>query len=133
MGPQPSSIQQPPPSTGIIPGVMFQSPSFCKITLMVGEQKFVGTGRTVQSAKHDAASRALQVLKTQLTNKMNEVFNCGSEDGDSKSPISQVHEIGLKRNMSVLFKVLREDGPAHMRNFVTECTVGSISVIFFKY
>nr|1EKZ_A Chain A, MATERNAL EFFECT PROTEIN (STAUFEN) [Drosophila melanogaster] len=48
------------------------------------------------------------------------------DEGDKKSPISQVHEIGIKRNMTVHFKVLREEGPAHMKNFITACIVGSI-------
>lgn len=99
----------------------------CKITLIVGKQKFVGTGRTLQAAKHDAASRALQVLKTQAANKLNEILNRSIEESDSKSPISLVHEIGIKRNMTVHFKVLREEGPAHMKNFITACVVGHIS------
>ncbi|XP_037928662.1 maternal effect protein staufen-like, partial [Teleopsis dalmanni] len=98
----------------------------CKITLIVGKQKFLGIGRTIQQAKHDAASRALQVLKAQATNELNEAMNTSLDEPDNKSPISVVHEIGIKRNMTVHFKVLREEGPAHMKNFITACIVGSI-------
>ncbi|XP_022232216.2 maternal effect protein staufen [Drosophila obscura] len=101
-------------------------PTPSKITLYVGKQKFVGIGRTLQQAKHDAAARALQVLKTQASSASEEALDDSMDEGDKKSPISQVHEIGIKRNMTVHFKVLREDGPAHMKNFITACVVGSI-------
>lgn len=97
-----------------------------KITLFVGKQKFVGVGRTLQQAKHDAAARALQVLKTQANSATDEALDDSMDEGDKKSPISQVHEIGIRRNMTVHFKVLREEGPAHMKNFITACIVGSI-------
>ncbi|XP_017049808.1 maternal effect protein staufen isoform X2 [Drosophila ficusphila] len=97
-----------------------------KITLFVGKQKFVGIGRTLQQAKHDAAARALQVLKTQAISASEEALEDSMDEGDKKSPISQVHEIGIKRSMTVHFKVLREEGPAHMKNFITACIVGSI-------
>ncbi|KAH8331732.1 hypothetical protein KR074_010623 [Drosophila pseudoananassae] len=97
-----------------------------KITLFVGKQKFVGIGRTLQQAKHDAAARALQVLKTQASSVSEEALDDSMDEGDKKSPISQVHEIGIKRSMTVHFKVLREEGPAHMKNFITACIVGSI-------
>ncbi|XP_030369928.1 maternal effect protein staufen [Scaptodrosophila lebanonensis] len=97
-----------------------------KITLFVGKQKFVGIGRTLQQAKHDAAARALQVLKAQANSSTEEALDDSMDEGDKKSPISQVHEIGIKRNMTVHFKVLREEGPAHMKNFITACIVGSI-------
>ncbi|MRB67641.1 hypothetical protein GH825_30205, partial [Bacillus thuringiensis] len=42
-----------------------------------------------------------------------------------KSEISLVHEIALKRNMNVDFKVVHESGPPHMRQFVTSCRCGS--------
>lgn len=44
-----------------------------------------------------------------------------------KSPISLVHEIALKRSMTVLFQVVSEKGPPHMRTFVTKCAVGELS------
>ena len=49
---------------------------------------------------------------------------CRPEFDDLKSPVSQVHESALKRNMTVSFEVLRESGPPHMRTFRTRCIVG---------
>lgn len=46
----------------------------------------------------------------------------------SKSAISQIYEIALKRQMQISFNVESESGPAHMRHFVTKCTVGDLSV-----
>ncbi|KAF9423248.1 hypothetical protein HW555_001317 [Spodoptera exigua] len=43
-----------------------------------------------------------------------------------KSPVSLVHELALKRNLSVQFTVKSERGPPHMRVFVTACTVGDM-------
>ncbi|TMW47533.1 hypothetical protein DOY81_007387 [Sarcophaga bullata] len=98
----------------------------CKITLIVGTQKFFGIGRTPQQAKHNAATNALLFLKKQLN--CNQLPNHVEHfDGnEQKSPISLVFEIGIKRNMAVDFKVLREEGPAHMRTFTTACIVGNI-------
>ena len=45
-------------------------------------------------------------------------------DDDLKSPISLVHESALKRSLPVTFEVKRESGPAHMKTFVTKCSVG---------
>lgn len=47
-------------------------------------------------------------------------------NADLKSPISLVHEIALKRSFTVVFEVVRESGPPHMRTFVTTCTVGEL-------
>ena len=54
----------------------------------------------------------------------------GTGDGVTllKSEISQVHEIALKRNLSVSFDVVRESGPPHLKNFLTQCTCGNIVV-----
>lgn len=97
-----------------------------KVTLVVGKQKFIGLGRTLQQAKHDAAARALQVLKAQAATQLNEELNNSLEESDNKSPISLVYEIGIQRALIVHFKVLREEGPAHMKKFVTACVVGAI-------
>lgn len=45
-------------------------------------------------------------------------------DCSIKSPISLVHEIALKRNLNVVFTVVSEKGPPHMKTFITECFVG---------
>uniref|UniRef100_A0A1A9WQG3 DRBM domain-containing protein n=1 Tax=Glossina brevipalpis TaxID=37001 RepID=A0A1A9WQG3_9MUSC len=104
-------------------------PTPCKITLIVGQEKFIGTGKTLQQAKHDAAAQALQVIKAKI-NDQEQSSKEEKDDGDEKSgksPISVVFEIGSKRGLPVDFKVLREEGPAHMRKFTTACVVGSIA------
>eukprot|EP00918_Siedleckia_nematoides_P062235 GHVU01135745.1.p1 GENE.GHVU01135745.1~~GHVU01135745.1.p1 ORF type:complete len:804 (+),score=103.17 GHVU01135745.1:117-2414(+) len=56
-----------------------------------------------------------------------EGFNVSMEDSEKdalKSEISLVHEIALKRNMTVSFDISRESGPPHMRTFVTACVCG---------
>ncbi|XP_055916281.1 maternal effect protein staufen [Eupeodes corollae] len=119
--PSVNGVASIPPHFAITP-----PPELCKITLIVGKQKFVGSGRTLQSAKHDAASRALQVLRTQAANKFKEILTRTAKEGEWKSPISLVHEIAIKHNLTVSFKVLREEGPAHMKSFITTCEVGDI-------
>lgn len=47
-------------------------------------------------------------------------------DSSIKSPVSLVHEIALKRNLSVVFNVVSEKGPPHMKTFITECKVGEL-------
>jgi double-stranded RNA-binding protein Staufen len=48
-----------------------------------------------------------------------------TQDDDLKSEISLVHEIALRRNLSVNFEVVKESGPPHLRTFVTRCTCGT--------
>lgn len=47
----------------------------------------------------------------------------------TKSAISLVYEIALKRNLHISFNVENETGPAHMKHFITKCTVGDISTV----
>ncbi|KAM7345680.1 double-stranded RNA-binding protein Staufen isoform 2-T2 [Cochliomyia hominivorax] len=115
------------PKINSIVSTYFSPISPCKITLIVGSRKFEGCGRTLQQAKHNAASNALQVLKQQINaGDKGDSYNETSDDNYHKSPISLVFEIGIKRNLPVDFKVLREEGPAHMRTFITACIVGDI-------
>ncbi|XP_059482930.1 double-stranded RNA-binding protein Staufen homolog 2 [Neocloeon triangulifer] len=99
-------------------------------TLKVGEREFPGQGKTAQAAKHDAAAKALLELKAlPLPENSGQENGQGKEDEDGcnlKSPISQVHEMALKRNMAVTFEVIKERGPPHMRTFLTSCKVGDI-------
>lgn len=99
------------------------------VTLRVGTREFIGEGTTAQQAKHNAASKALKLMKT-LPMPEN-AATCTQGDlsdldpnADLKSPISLVHEIALKRNLMVTFEVIRESGPPHVRTFVTVCIVG---------
>lgn len=64
------------------------------------------------------------------------IGSCGStseNDGDDsisdiKSPISIVHEMALKRKLTVSFEVQSEKGPPHMKVYMTLCKVGTIVV-----
>ncbi|KAL7299733.1 hypothetical protein TKK_0007483 [Trichogramma kaykai] len=109
------------------------------VTLKVGEREFIGRGMTGQAARHDAASRALEQLRTlplpeestTSTVTVNESTNGtasspGIEDPNAelKSPVSLVHETALKRGLCVSFDVVSETGKPHIRTFMTRCTVG---------
>lgn len=90
----------------------------------------------------ESICRALEVLKpltAELDNVANKSINSASENdsengdeslinSDIKSPISIVHEMALKRKLSVTFEVQSEKGPPHMKVYTTLCQVGSIVV-----
>jgi double-stranded RNA-binding protein Staufen len=97
------------------------------VSLRVGSREFIGDGPTRQTARHNAAQKALRILKNlpvQNNTKKEEEHKEEEVTNDNlKSEISLVHEIALHRNMPVTFEVIREAGPPHMKNFVTKCTV----------
>ncbi|XP_052859599.1 double-stranded RNA-binding protein Staufen homolog [Anopheles cruzii] len=122
-----------------------------KATLRVGERTFLGEGQTPQAARHDAAARALEVLKPltlsesaggeggrgKHTNADGTVGAGGGDPGvngdagadpnaELKSPISLVHELAVQCQLPVEFEVISEKGPPHMTVFVTQCKVGTI-------
>uniref|UniRef100_A0A182WJ85 DRBM domain-containing protein n=1 Tax=Anopheles minimus TaxID=112268 RepID=A0A182WJ85_9DIPT len=118
---------------------------FYKATLRVGERTFLGEGHTPQAARHDAAARALEVLKPLTADSVEGKGKSGESpangdtlsndgtgtsadgyDAELKSPISLVHEIAVQRSLSVVFEVISEKGPPHMTVFVTQCKVGTI-------
>lgn len=103
------------------------------IRLRVGEREYPGMGYTVQAARHDAASKAIEDIRQQEVDDSqqcpaNTVLPpsdvCNEINTELKSPISLVHEIALKRNLNVIFEVLSEKGPPHMKVFITQCRVG---------
>uniref|UniRef100_A0A1A8IKE4 Double-stranded RNA-binding protein Staufen homolog 1 n=1 Tax=Nothobranchius kuhntae TaxID=321403 RepID=A0A1A8IKE4_NOTKU len=103
-------------------------PMIYHMELSIGGQQYVGKGRTRQMAKHDAAAKALKVLQKEPMLQQCPVVNGESEDENlNKSEISQVFEIALKRNLPVIFEVLKEEGPPHMKNFVVSVSVGEFS------
>lgn len=74
----------------------------------------------------------MEVLKP-LDNSLNATDSADisvTEDANSdlKSPISLVHEMALKRKMTVTFEVQSEKGPPHMKLFITLCKVGNVVV-----
>ncbi|KAF7207889.1 double-stranded RNA-binding protein Staufen homolog 1 [Nothobranchius furzeri] len=103
-------------------------PMIYHMELSIGGQQYVGKGRTRQMAKHDAAAKALKVLQKEPMLQQCPEVNGESEDENlNKSEISQVFEIALKRNLPVIFEVLKEEGPPHMKNFVVSVSVGEFS------
>lgn len=113
------------------------------VILRVGSREYTGEGHTVQAARHNAASKALHELKqlpapgeADVSNAINANVDSSSDNNvengmpdlntELKSPISLVHEIALKRNLNVIFEVLSEKGPPHMKVFVTVCRVGDL-------
>ncbi|XP_061182714.1 double-stranded RNA-binding protein Staufen homolog [Saccostrea echinata] len=104
------------------------------VSLKVGQREFIGEGPTRQDARHDSAKKALHILrKLPLPNEgekkpdnLVETDGTPSDKDIVKSEISLVHEVALKRNMTVSFDVIRESGPPHMKTFVTRCKVGDM-------
>jgi double-stranded RNA-binding protein Staufen len=80
--------------------------------------------------------RALEVLKPlTLESDIQKVPASDDDDvddslinSDIKSPISIVHEMALKRKLTVTFEVQSEKGPPHMKVYTTLCKVGTIVV-----
>ncbi|CAH2102852.1 unnamed protein product [Euphydryas editha] len=97
-----------------------------RVRVCVGGRSWVGEGATPQGARHDAAARALHELRP--LSHADDSGDAGSDllNSEVKSPVSLVHELALKRNLSVQFTVKSERGPPHMRVFVTACTVGEM-------
>ncbi|KAG7225100.1 hypothetical protein INR49_014556, partial [Caranx melampygus] len=107
-------------------------PKIFYVQLSVGTHEFIGEGRTRQAARHNAAMKALQALRNEPIPErppQNPEEKGETEEGTdaSKSEISLVYEIALKRNLSVNFEVLKESGPPHMKSFLTRVTVGEFS------
>uniref|UniRef100_A0A673LGH4 Double-stranded RNA-binding protein Staufen homolog 2-like n=1 Tax=Sinocyclocheilus rhinocerous TaxID=307959 RepID=A0A673LGH4_9TELE len=85
-------------------------PKVFYVQLTVGNNEFIGEGRTRQAARHNAAMKALQALKNEpipeRPPQCSEEKKETEENSDaSKSEISLVYEIALKRNLPVNFEV----------------------------
>uniref|UniRef100_A0A8D3CPP9 Double-stranded RNA-binding protein Staufen homolog 2 n=1 Tax=Scophthalmus maximus TaxID=52904 RepID=A0A8D3CPP9_SCOMX len=107
-------------------------PKIFYVQLSVGSHEFIGEGRTRQAARHSAAMKALQALRNEPIPERppqspEEKGETDEGTDASKSEISLVYEIALKRNLSVNFEVLKESGPPHMKSFLTRVSVGEFS------
>uniref|UniRef100_H2LV37 Double-stranded RNA-binding protein Staufen homolog 2 n=1 Tax=Oryzias latipes TaxID=8090 RepID=H2LV37_ORYLA len=102
-------------------------PKIFYVQLSVGSHEFIGEGRTRQAARHNAAMKALQALRNEPIPERSSHLPAEEGTDASKSEISLVYEIALKRNLSVNFEVLKESGPPHMKSFLTRVTVGEFS------
>ncbi|XP_073958443.1 LOW QUALITY PROTEIN: double-stranded RNA-binding protein Staufen homolog [Choristoneura fumiferana] len=106
-----------------------------RVRVCVGDRAWLGEGGTPQAARHDAAARALHELRPPPDAPPPAPPQPATPNGDAgsdimnsevKSPVSLVHELALKRNLTVQFTVKSERGPPHMRVFITVCTVGEM-------
>lgn len=81
----------------------------------------------------------LKPLTVEADTVVSKSISCSSEvdsengddsliNSDIKSPISIVHEMALKRKMTVSFEVQSEKGPPHMKVYTTLCKVGTYVV-----
>ncbi|XP_054279422.1 double-stranded RNA-binding protein Staufen homolog 2-like [Macrosteles quadrilineatus] len=111
-------------------GMYSEAENIFKAKVIVGKHVFNGEGFSLELAKQNAASNALESLQTtdgfcMLSDKeknfFNKVFNFNS---DNDSPVSLVHEFGTISNMPVSFELDSEEGPAHIKRFVYRCNVG---------
>ncbi|XP_048489527.1 double-stranded RNA-binding protein Staufen homolog 2 isoform X4 [Plutella xylostella] len=133
----PAPYRMPPP---LVYGPRVVTPCLLyRVRVAVGGQAWLGEGPTPQAARHDAAARALQDLRPDgalptAATAADAANTSATENGaaadilnsEIKSPVSLVHELALKRNLTVIFTVKSERGPPHMRVFITACTVGDM-------
>ncbi|XP_077866790.1 double-stranded RNA-binding protein Staufen homolog 2-like [Saccoglossus kowalevskii] len=158
-GPQQGYYNRPPPNYNFR-GMYNQRYRYpmarpCYVSLTVGNREFIGDGRTRQQARHNAALKALKVLRNEplpegalelLQNqqlleqqqqqqqqqsaegvKLDVVDGDDNDDDESKSEISQCYESAHRRNLPISFEVINESGPPHMKTFITRCTIGEYS------
>ncbi|XP_044763076.1 double-stranded RNA-binding protein Staufen homolog 2-like [Coccinella septempunctata] len=96
----------------------------------VDGQSFFAKAHTIQSAKHDAAMKAIKYLKTKGSDKSSlcttegKEVECAKAKAKLKSPISILYEYAQKRRLSLEFNELERSGPAHKLIFEMECTLG---------
>ncbi|XP_066268584.1 double-stranded RNA-binding protein Staufen homolog 2-like isoform X3 [Branchiostoma lanceolatum] len=109
----------------------YPTPKTFYVSLTIGNREFIGEGRTRQQARHNAAAKALKVLKDEPIPETADppqpapdVLANEKAENLLKPEITLVYEIARKRNMSVSFEVVKESGPPHMKTFVTSCKVG---------
>jgi double-stranded RNA-binding protein Staufen len=103
------------------------------VSIHVGERIFTGEGSNFNAAKNMAAMIALKaMLKVKQEVELKKLAESGSLNGsgengvsmENKSPISVVHEMAMKRGMTVKFEVAREEGPPHNKIFTVVCAMG---------
>lgn len=92
-----------------------------------GKSIATGLGESYPVAKQDAAIKALAILTPLIREQQNIVSdeNMSTEDAvpvhKQKSVISDIHERAHQLKLSVVFEILKEEGPPHDRQYVVRC------------
>ncbi|XP_045464496.1 maternal effect protein staufen-like isoform X2 [Harmonia axyridis] len=104
------------------------------VEVYVEGKSFYGKAHSIQSAKHEAASKALKYLEEKgldknsvCTTKGYEV-ECEEVKGKLKSPISILYEYAMINRLNLEFNELKKLGPPHKPIFEMECVLGSEKV-----
>ncbi|XP_065157938.1 double-stranded RNA-binding protein Staufen homolog [Atheta coriaria] len=100
-----------------------------RVRVDVGDESFIGTGWTIQSARHDAAEKALEKFRKMSLQDADECLTSGQlcNKLNIKSPISLLHETAAKHQWDLAFDVISESGPAHKKLFVTRCKMSDLT------
>lgn len=101
------------------------------VAVHVGDKVFSAEGSNFNTAKNMAVMVALKaMLKVKQELELAKMVQAGSDaeqslmDAENKSPISIVHEMAMKRTLTVAFDIVQESGPPHMKVFTVKCKVG---------
>ncbi|CAL8143134.1 unnamed protein product [Orchesella dallaii] len=100
------------------------------VSVHVGDRIFTGEGINFNAAKNTAVMVALKAMMKvkQEIDLAKLAQQAGAEeqnlDTENKSPISIVHEMAMKRGLTVAFEIVQEAGPPHMKVFTVKCKVG---------
>ncbi|KAG5891710.1 hypothetical protein JTB14_016093 [Gonioctena quinquepunctata] len=106
-----------------------------KVKVQVGEHIFFGHAHSIQAARHEAASNAVDFL---IQNKDNLDLDCLNEGSSEKcekakqslkSPISLLYEAAQMQKLDIEFEIIEESGPPHKKTFVTECRLAQLRTI----
>lgn len=98
------------------------------ITLRLGDSKYLGKGLSKQSARENAASKAL----TDVNSKSIEEI-CGADLCDkrkAKTPLSFLNEAAQRKGWSIQYEI-KEEGPSHQKTFFVECKLNDYATSGF--
>ncbi|KAJ8949822.1 hypothetical protein NQ318_000520, partial [Aromia moschata] len=108
-----------------------QSKGPYKVMVEVGDVTFYGISYTIQSARHEAATKGVdyiikQIQEGNLACIKEDSKECKQAKTEIKSPISLVYEAANLRNIDVEFDIIKEEGPPHKKIFVTQCRLANL-------
>lgn len=102
-----------------------------RVTLHINNEQFIGEGLSAGEAKEKAAKEALENLREiqgmcMFTDDERVFLAKVLRSNDNQSPISLVTEFASKTQTKMSFELVAEEGPAHLKNFIFKCSVGSL-------